>query len=81
MKCDNCKYIYYPEYESSYTSCRVFGDEPPEKYMRKDGEGCICNNRQLEKILKLNEDAWNKEAKAFVEWYEKELKGENNAEC
>lgn len=69
MKCNNCEYLYYPEYESNYTSCRVFGDEPPDEYLRKDGEGCICNRKQLAKMLHENEEAWMKEAEAFVDWY------------
>lgn len=72
MKCSNCEYIYYPEYESNYTSCRVFGDETPDEYARKDGEGCICNKKQLSKMLQENEEAWMREAKAFVDWYEAE---------
>ncbi len=69
MKCDNCKYIYYPEYESSHTTCQVFGEEIPEKYERKDGEGCICNGRQLEKMLRQNEEALEKDHETFVEWF------------
>ena len=69
MKCTNCEYLYYPEYESNYTSCRVFGDETPEKYERKDGEGCICNRKQLAKIFAQNEKAWMEDAKAFVDWF------------
>lgn len=72
MKCSNCEYLYYPEYESNYTSCRVFGDETPDEYARKDGEGCICNGKQLSKMFRENEEAWMREAKAFVDWYEKE---------
>ena len=69
MKCINCEYLYYPEYESNYTSCRVFGDETPEEYERKDGEGCICNRKQLAKIIAQNEKAWMQDAKAFVDWF------------
>ena len=69
MKCSNCEYLYYPEYESNYTSCRVFGDDVPDEYARKDGDGCICNGKQLAKIFHGNEEAWMKEAKAFVDWY------------
>lgn len=76
MLCSNCEYLYHPEYESSYTSCRVFGDEIPEKYERKDGEGCICNRRQLKKMFEEDERAWMQEATLFIEWYEKE--GKNN---
>ena len=72
MKCSNCKYLYYPECESNYTSCRVFGDGTPDKYSRKDGEGCIFNERQLAKMFRENEEAWMKEAKAFVDWYRAE---------
>ena len=78
MRCSNCEYLYYPEYESNYTSCRVFGDETPEKYERKDGEGCICNRQQLAKKYRENEEAWLKEAASFVEWYEKEKENGSN---
>lgn len=72
MKCSNCEYLYHPEYESNYTSCRVFGDELPDKYIRKDEEGCICNKKQLAKFFRENEKAWMREAKTFVDWYESE---------
>jgi len=72
MKCNNCEYLYYPEYESNYTSCRVFGDEPPDEYARKDGDGCVCNKKQLSKMFHENEEAWMKEVKAFVDWYKTE---------
>ena len=71
MKCSECKYLYYPEYESNYTSCRVFGDETPESYERKDGEGCKCNYRQLDSIYRRNEEARMKDIEMFVKWYEK----------
>jgi hypothetical protein len=72
MKCSNCEYLYHPEYESNYTSCRVFGDGIPDEYERIDGEGCICNGKQLAKMFHENEEAWMKEAKAFVDWYQAE---------
>ena len=75
MKCNNCPYLYYPEYESNYTSCYVFGDEPPEKYQRIDGEGCKCNLKQLKKIYEENEKAWLKDIEDFCKWYlENEVK-------
>ena len=72
MRCSNCEYLYYPEYESNYTACQVFGDEVPEEYERKDGEGCICNKRQLSKIFRQNEAAWLEDAKGFVEFMTRE---------
>jgi hypothetical protein len=72
MKCSNCEYLYYPEYESNYTSCRVFGDEIPDNYSRKDEEGCICNRKQLAKMFRENEKAWMEEAKSFADWYKSE---------
>lgn len=71
MKCSRCRYLYYPEYESNYTSCQIFGDDTPDEYMRKDGEGCICNGKQLAKMYRENEKAWLEDKKAFVDWYEK----------
>lgn len=68
-KCDCCKYLCYPEYESSYTACSIFGEEIPEQYERKDGEGCICNSRTLEKFKRLNEEAWMKDKEEFVKWF------------
>lgn len=74
-KCNSCKYLCYPEYESSYTECQVFGDEIPEKYERKDGEGCRCNKRTLEKLIRQNKEAWEKECEAYVDWFtSKEVK-------
>lgn len=68
MKCDNCRYLYYPEYESSYTACLVFGDEIPDKYARKDDEGCICTGKQLAKMCEENEEIFANNCRAFVEW-------------
>lgn len=72
MKCSNCEYLYHPEYESNYTSCRVFGDELPDKYIRKDEAGCTCSRKQLAKMFHENEEAWMKEAKSFADWYKAE---------
>lgn len=69
MKCNHCEYLYYPECESNYTSCYVFGDEVPEKYERKDGEGCTCNKKQLAKMYRENEEAWLKDKEQFVDWW------------
>lgn len=74
MRCSICEYRYYPEAESNYTSCWVFGDEVPEKYERKDGEGCKCNRKQLAKYFQENEEAWMKEAEALVNWYQHQSK-------
>lgn len=68
MTCDNCPFIYYPEYESNYTACRVFGDDVPDEYMRADGEGCKCNTVTLKKMLRENEEAWLEDVKKFVEY-------------
>lgn len=70
MKCSGCPYLYYPEYESNYTSCYVFGDDVPEEHERKDGEGCKCNRNQLKKMFEENERAWLKDKEEFVKWYE-----------
>ncbi len=75
MKCEHCPYLYYPEYESNYTSCLVFGDGIPDDYERKDGEGCIFNRKQLAKMCRENEEAFAKECGAFVEWFEKQNRG------
>jgi hypothetical protein len=75
MRCSGCPYRYHPFSEYSYTSCRVFGDDTPEQYARKDGEGCICNRKTLAKLFKENEEAWMKEAASFVEWYKENKDG------
>lgn len=67
MKCSNCEYLYYSEYER-FTSCRIFGCGILDKYKRKDGNGCICNGKQLAKMFHKNEEVWMKEAKIFVDW-------------
>ena len=67
--CEYCKYLCYPECESNYTACSIFGDEIPKQYERKDGEGCICNSRTLKKFERLNAEAWAKDAQAFADWY------------
>ena len=69
MKCNNCEYLCYPECESNYTACQVFGDSVPDEYERKDGEGCICNRRQLAKIFRQNEEAIAEAHEAFVKWF------------
>lgn len=72
MKCSGCKYRQYTQAESDEMTCSVFGDETPEKYERKDGDGCTCNRQQLEKMLRESEKAWIEEAKRFVEFMESE---------
>lgn len=54
--------------------CRIFGDDTPEKYERKDGEGCICNRKQLDKIFAQNEKAWMEDTKTFVDCFKAERK-------
>ena len=72
-KCDSCPYLCYPEYESSYSECMVFGDsEPPEKYWAEDG--CKCSKRTLEKILRENERAREKDMEEYVKWFEEQEK-------
>ena len=78
MRCSGCEYLYYPEPETNYTSCLIFGDDTPDEDMRADGEGCKYNGRQLAKMFKEHEEAWLNEAKAFCDWYEKEKEREKN---
>lgn len=62
MKCDNCKYRIKTGWEDD-ANCRIFGWYIPDEYMRKDGEGCICNGRQLAKFDRENRKAWESEGK------------------
>ena len=72
--CSDCKYLCYPEYESSYTECQVFGEEPPDQYWVENG--CNCSDEKLEEIMKRNEELLEKDHEAFVEWFlEKEKDG------
>lgn len=71
--CECCRYLVYPEYESSYTTCQVFGEETPEEYATEDG--CNCSEELLQQILDRNEEALEKEHEAYVEWF---LKQEEN---
>lgn len=57
MRCRGCQYLGYAEAESNITTCYVFGDAIPDEYTRQDGEGCICNGRQLNKLYKQAESA------------------------
>lgn len=66
-KCDQCKYLCFPDYESSYSECQIFGEEPPEEYMTEDG--CSCSEEQLKQILQTNEEAIEKDHEAFVDWF------------
>ena len=66
-KCDHCKYLYYPDYESSYSVCQIFGEETPEEYATEDG--CSCSEEQLKQILKEHEEAMEKDHEAFVDWF------------
>lgn len=68
MRCNGCQYLGYAEAESNTTTCYVFGDDIPDEYARQDGEGCICNSRQLNKLYKQNESAWLEDAQGFVEF-------------
>ena len=70
-KCEHCKYICYPEYESNYSECQIFGDDdPPEEYATEDG--CNCSKELLEKLLKQNEEAKMKDMEEFAEWFMQE---------
>lgn len=66
-KCNNCEYLCYPEYESSYTECQVFGEEPPNEYATEDG--CRCSKKLLTKILLENQEALEREHEAYVDWF------------
>ena len=77
-KCSNCKYLCYPEYESSYSECQIFGEETPERYATEDG--CNCSKELLEQLLLSNQEALEREHEAFVEWFLKEEdKNEDNS--
>lgn len=73
-KCNNCKYLCYPEYESSYSECQIFGEEPPSQYATEDG--CNCSEEFLEQLLEENARAQELDHEAFVQWYLKERKDE-----
>lgn len=67
-QCEHCEYLCFPEYESNYSECMVFGDaEPPEEYRTEDG--CCCPTEELENIRKANEEAREKDMEAFVDWF------------
>ena len=72
-KCDHCKYLCFPDYESNYSECQIFGEEPPEEYMTEDG--CSCSEEQLKQILQANEEAIEKDHEAFVDWFLNEERG------
>lgn len=65
-KCKNCQYLTntggyeYPEY-----SCKIFGDEVPEKYQNKDDDGCKCT----QKFLKKRSDEYDKAEQEYWETY------------
>lgn len=66
-KCNQCKYLCYPEYESSYSECQIFGEEPPEEYWEEDG--CSYSEELLEQLLEKKERALEKEHEAYVKWF------------
>ena len=66
-KCKNCQYLTntggyeYPEY-----TCKIFGDEVPEKYQTKDGEGCKCTQKFLKKCM----DEYYKSVEEYEKQYD-----------
>lgn len=76
MKCDHCRYFDEPYYKSGYKTCLVFGDETPEQYQSKDGEGCICNDEQLAKMYRKSLKDFAREYEIFVDWLERKQTSE-----
>lgn len=66
-KCKNCQYLTntggyeYPEY-----TCKIFGDEVPEKYQIKDDDGCKCT----QKFLKKRSDEYDKAEEEHWKMYD-----------
>lgn len=73
MKCSNCQYLCYPEYESNYSECSIFGAEPPEDHMLYGDDGCTYTEKELREICEQNEAAWLKDKEEFVKWFEENL--------
>lgn len=67
MKCSTCQYLK-PCYESTLFECKIFGEDIPDEYIRKDGEGCICNSKQLAKMYEVDIAAWLEDIEKFVDW-------------
>jgi len=65
--CNTCEYLCYPEYESNYSECMIFGEEPPEEYATEDG--CSCTKEKLKEIHDANERARLKDMECFVDWF------------
>lgn len=73
-KCNHCQYLInsggyeYPEY-----TCKIFGDEVPEKYQNKDDDGCKCTQKFLKKlndnIDKAEEEYWANQTDDISEFY------------
>lgn len=68
MRCIGCQYLGYAKAESNLTTCYVFCDDILDEYARQDGESCICNDRQLNKLYKQAESAWLEDAQGFVDF-------------
>ena len=66
-KCKNCHYLTntggyeYPEY-----TCKIFGDEVPEKYQIKYDDGCKCT----QKFLKKRSDEYDKAEQEYWKQYD-----------
>lgn len=62
-KCNECKYLRYEGYEYPEYYCEIFGLDTPDKYITKDGEGCRCTKKFLERLHKevnksMEEELW-----------------------
>lgn len=65
-KCSECKYLRYDGYEYRDYYCKIFGIDTPDKYSIKDGQGCRCTKKFLERL--------HKEQEKYLEEYLEELK-------
>ena len=77
-RCASCEHLIYPEYESDYSVCEIFGEEVPQEYATDDDEGCKCHEKTLKRLLDEKEAAIEREHAAYVDWFLNKEQGNEN---
>lgn len=76
MLCSKCNHMHY-DYCEDCMECDLFCNDFPEEYERKDGEGCIFNERTIISRLKAKQEQELETWKAIAESIIKESEERN----
>lgn len=55
MRCDYCKYKYYPNYEENDFECQIFDDVEEIMTSNQEQIGCKYNQKTLDKMMREKE--------------------------